>query len=639
MADDKGKLVYEDLEALYRRQATLWAGRNDHIDRMEQLRFMEVQPKVSQDLEPEDVRTAQPYMVVARMVPMLTANRPQIHIPPAADTIQKQKQSGLVENWSNAALRVLAEQTGEDVFERFTESLVAYGHGCMRVLYAPQLWAGMRTRGKNEKEEDYNKAIDEWSQGKPLPISWTWLDARNVFPMWRDDKLVAILEVDKREPFTLKAQHYNLADKKPELWKMGRYTSPEGGGLVQFMQLWTEDALIYAVETNIVHYEAHQYGRPPYVYRYGIATASRDRSKAGLSVLFPLEHLSLYCDRLLSQWATAIRIWAYPTLVAQLSENEQAAAGGEAPDAKQLTRDFRIAPGHVNVLYGDEKLQPFGPMGVGPDLPRMIELVMKLQERAGIADVLYGQEAWGQSGYAISQLIAAARTAFKPIKEHAESALEAVLRIIWDIVEYHCKQKVFVYGSSEKKGGSKGWIGIGPDDLQDYRQVQVTINPIMPTDEYARSSKALNERTAKVRSRRSTMEQIGIEDPDAEADRIIIEEWLERDDVKAWAAERIIRKAGIKLEEIQQLSPTQFVQALPTLPPAMQQALLMARAAGGRLGQQPGAGVAPVMGAPGVQAMPQPPTPQAASMLGPRTMPAGIATGQAPGVRRGAMGA
>ena len=118
---------------------------------------------------------------------------------------------------------------------------------------------------------------------------------------------------------------------------------------------------------------------------------------------------------------------------------------------------------------------------------------------------MYGANPGGDSGYAINQLIAAARMRFKPIVVHAERAIEQQLATLLDIVEYRIAQTLHVYSTGGSKSG--GWIGIGPDDLNGYRMIRVNLNPIMPTDAYARSSKVINEVNARLKSRRTGMER------------------------------------------------------------------------------------------------------------------------------------
>ena len=602
-----------------------YAERNTIMDEMDSLRFMEKDVHVPAEMESEIVRTPMAYQIVERTVGTLTTDDPQITVPPASEKAGEVERASKVERWAAAFLDEMPRQQGVDPLARFVECQVALGAGCMRVLYAPQLWRGFPKRDKkaNESDADYDKRAEDWKRGKPIPISWQHVDPRCVYPVWSETGLEAILEVDHRDVITLNAQRWN--QQQPDLLELSR--SKDHPGSVKFSQLWTANTFTYAVEGEVVHHKKHNYQRPPYVYAHGIATASRDNAKAGQSVLYPLRYLVPYLDRLLSQKATAVRLWCWPTPVVKLVDLP---TDGEGP------RTIEIAPGKTVTLFPGEELSWLTWVGNGPDADEMVSLVMNMAERAGLADVAYGQVT-GESGYAINQLLAATRMKWKPIVAHAERALEHILQATFDIIEYQVEQPLYIYNASQNK---TGWLSLGPDDLNGYRQVRVKLNPIMPTDSYAISSRVINEVSAGLRSKQSGMEEIGIEQPDEMDNQILMDKWKARPEVEAWLTEKMLERANIKLEQRQpQFSAEQMAQVFPTLPPALQQALTQGIApgvSGGGMAPAGMAGMGPqVMASPGVQAVPtvvQQGSTQATppQVLGRQTRPSGIATGKAP---------
>jgi len=333
---------------------------------------------------------------------------------------------------------------------------------------------------------------------------------------------------------------------------------------------------------------------------------------------------------------------------------------------------------------------------------------MSMVERAGLADSMYGTSA-GESGYAINQLIAAARMRFKPIVAHAERSLAAQVCTLWDIIEYQAKQTMYVYGGAR---GQRGWIGLSPDDLAGYRQVEIKLNPLMPTDTYARASQAINLKQAGIWSLQRAQEYTGVEQPDEEFRRILLDELKKEPAVRQVIVQEAAKRLGLKLAQ-GNLTPEKLQSSYPNMSPAGQQVVaqtmqqtapagqsaealgmqtapaalteedialvqqiaeamgvpvealaqeIIAMAqergmtvqdiirtlagqvlggpgvaptahvgGGGQLGRTPGNMGPQVMAAPGVQAVPPPPTP---THVGPVTRPSGIATGRAPGVKR-----
>jgi len=631
--------VYPDLASLEARLKTEWAGRDALIEEMRALRFMDKAPDVPAAYEAEVVRTPIAYQIVERIVGTLTADDPLITVPPPAETDKAQTQASRLEKGTMSILREIARQQGEDPLERFVECLVADGHGCMRMLYAPQIWHGMPRKKKGQNDEEYTDSIEEWKKGKPIPISWQWIDPLNVYPVWDEAGLAYVLESDKRDVATLNPRAWNVCDDLPELTDLTRADSNNETGMVTFQQLWTRDMLTYAVNGEVVHHQKHRYERPPYFYGFGISPSTTDRARRGLSVLYPLRNILPQFDRMLSQKATAVRVWCWPTPVLHIKSNQALLSqitNGQIQIESGVPRTIEIRPGQTVTLYEDEEIGFLTWQGNGPDADEMIALMQQMIQKAGLSDVMYGQSGSGDSGYLVNQLIAAARMKLKPIVTHAESAAEHMVQVLWDIVEDQIKQPLYAYTRQGKKGG---WEKLDPEDMSGYRQVQIKINPLLPTDTYARSSQAINELRADLRDPISAMEEIGIEQPDEMERRVLWNKIKQTQPIMEIVIRSVAERYGLRMQEQEQqaqgMSPEQLQAMLPNLPPGLQQ-MLMAQMMGGQQ-QAPGGGPA-VMAAPGVQAAPGPPVPQAGAgmmgQVGPQTRPAGIAMGRAPGAQR-----
>ncbi len=544
-----------------------WAERDELIEEMRSLRYMETSPDVPVAMEAELVRTPLAHQIVERMVGTLTADPMTITVPPADETEEAQERSSRVERFLLAAVDQLEKQGDEDTIERFIESLVADGHGCMRMVHAPQLWRGFPRRVKgSENEEDYNQRAEVWKKGRPLPIAWNWIDPLTVYPLFGEFGLEALLETADRDVLGLEQHEGKWNVERPDLYELSRLHEHHGSGVVKFQQLWTRAEVIYAVEGEVVHRQKNPYGRPPYAYSFGFASSSREPGKMGLSALWPIRHLVPQLDRLLSQKATAVRMWCWPTVVVRQNPQAQQLLGDET--GNPVMRSFEIAPGAVINLYANEDISFLTWTGNGPDADELIGLMTQFIERAGLSDAMYGSNPRGDSGYAINQLIAAARMRFKPVVTHAERAIEQQLATLLDIVEYRIKQPLHAFDN----GKAGGWLSISPDDLNGYRMVRVNLNPIMPTDAYARSSKVINEVNARLKSRRTGMEEIGIAQPDDEEKRILVEDWKQRPEVQQWLVQEAIKRAGLKLAK-GDMSMGQIQREWGEYPPALQQTL------------------------------------------------------------------
>jgi len=522
----------ETITELTKRLKSDWAPRDTVIRQMRELRFMETDLNFPDAVEPEVVRAPIGHQIVERMTGTLTADPITVTVPPASEKTKSKEQSSVMEKFALTALNHLERQSDTDVADRFVETLIADGHGCMRMLYAPQLKRRRPKKRESESPETYEGRVDGWRRGR-IPISWQWLDPLTVYPVWGELGLELILETDDRDVLTLDSRRWNV--DKPDLWQLSTLHHGDTGQ-VTFQQKWTPDTLTYAVDGEIVHTQKHRYGTVPYAYNVGLGAASKNPKYMGYSVLYPIRSLIPYLDRLLSQKGTAIRMWCWPTIVFKAAVK----SAGAEPEA--LIRQIDVDPGGQVAIYSDEDITFLTWKGNGPDLDEQIKLVMSMMERAGFGDTMYGQSS-GDSGYAISQLVAAARMRYKPIVAHAERSLEQQIATLYDIVEYQIHLPVYVF-SYKKKGG---WVKITPDDLLGYRQVKVKLNPLMPTDTYARSSQALNENRGGLRSTRSSMELIGIEQPDEMMREIRTDRWMNRPEIDTYMTQQAVKRLGLQL--------------------------------------------------------------------------------------------
>jgi len=623
-----------ELLALRKRLEQRWADRNTEMEFFRRMRFMEIEPRVPVAYDSTVVRTPKAHQIIERMTGTLTTNPVEITVPPAANTAKAQEQSSKMEKWTKLALEQLQKQAGEDNIERFVEHLLVDAHACWRLLYARNYWPRYPKREKGESGEDYDDRTEQWKKGQPLPISWSTVDPLQVFPMFSEMGLVCVLESDKRDVATLTPDQWQLTKKSPELWELIRGEA-QAQGQVEFTQVWYRDVRIYAVNGQIVDRQKHHYGAPPYIYGMGIGTTSRESGKMAVSVLYPLRYILPAFDTVLSQKLTACSLYGWPTPIWKASKDR---LGG---DGNLTESRMELVPGETMTLWPDEEIGFLEWKGSVPDLDELIGLLNSMVDQAGLAQVLFGIDPTGESGYRLNQLISAARTKFKPIISHTERALEQLIHALYDIVEFQIKEPVYLYSKGKAKG-TAGWIGLGPDDLNGYRQVEVKLSPIMPTDAYARSSMTINQVKSGLLDVRTALEDLGREQPEEIMDALLADEWKRDPQVKAVLIEEALKRMKLKIEKTKEIAVSELIQLLPSLPPAFQQAVMMVmQGAGGPGGGQPrmppaGTGLRPpptgVMAAPGVAAVPG--VPGAGGMVGRQVRPSGIAMGRAPGVMR-----
>ena len=253
-------------------------------------------------------------------------------------------------------------------------------------------------------------------------------------------------------------------------------------------------------------------------------------------------------DRLLTQKASAIRMYAWPTVMVTGGPYSIDQARAE------WTREIEIEPGGVLQLLPGEVVQFLSWPGAGPDIDRQITTILQMLQQVGISDPAMGVGA-GQSGYAMSQLIQATRMKFAPIQQHGEAAFEDQIQLLLDIVENVMPHPIYLYPD-----GERNLYRMGPSEIKGQRQVRVNLTPTMPSDRYANSSRVIAEYTSGLVSRRHGMEELGVDDPQAMELEILWDEIKRRPPILQIMEDMVKQSMGLEMLE-QQGGPEQAMGA------------------------------------------------------------------------------
>jgi hypothetical protein len=620
-------VVKENLLGIRTRLEGFWEGRDRNIEEVRNLRWnLNQMEPLGTELEPEEVVTPIADQIIERVTNTLVTDDPQIIVPPINSGDTALANASKLERVTQTILKSIRTSKGEDPIARFIECLVADGHGCLRVQHSPHAWAGFPRRQPGQDLKEYNNEANDWKRGRPLPISISWVDPLTVYPRFDELGLAAIMEVGQREVADLEAsaRKWKNGDAEPNLDELSRlYKDSEGE--VEFVQYWTRRQLTYMVNGQVVHREPNKFGRPPYIYQTGISPASKDPALMGISILYPIRKLLPQFEKLLSQQATSVRTWAWMTWALTMSAASPLGDNGQP-------RDVALRPGGVVTLYPGEVLSPLVHPGTGPGIDRMIAMLDSMIQRAGLADAALGASA-GESGYAINQLISAARMKLKPISQHGETGIEELIRLVWDIIEYWIKTPVYVF---REEGKSGTWLSLSPEDLKGYRQVDVKLNPVMPTDEYARTSMAINQVQAGIISLAKAREVCGYQQGDELEEQVLLEEAKRQPELHQWMVQEALRRLGADL--VQRQAKATDMSVVPQMPQAAQGAITQFLQTGG--GNPPAStpaaqGISPA-GAAGATPgpTPLPPTQPGMGSVGPNVPPVAgnVQGGGLPGV-------
>ena len=528
--------------------------RNARIERLRRLRHMETPVDIppAYRSSAREVRTPLAREQLKRVIGSLTANRPLVHVPPAEPTEAARDGADLRARWTNAALRRMDSEAARDVFGMLVDAMVADGAGVLKLLYAPDRWAGYprRSAHSDQSADAFLQRAERFKKSARFPLAWRDVDVTTFYPLEGEDGLEACLEIAERPRHLVQRRYGLITDKRsgrlvPPGGDAQSESGPVGAPLVgarptaRVVEYWDDEYFAYLVDGHLVRRGRHGYGAIPYVHAYGDQTPSRDPAKAGVSMLASMEYLVPLLDQLLTMKQNALFLYAYPTpKITNFSPIDPSLNN----DGRPRALDFQ--PGQILPLYAGEDLTFLQWQGTPPDLDELIAQTRAMIDQAGAPSVLFGVPPEGNaSGYLLNQLINTARVSFQQVARHAEQALERVVQLMWRLVETRIGETVFVFEAKD----DHGWIGLGPQDIDGYHAVRVRLDPLGPADDVAQGTLAASLVGARLASRRWAMrEKLGIEDAETVEDEILQDELIDAPEVRSAIVREALAQAGLR---------------------------------------------------------------------------------------------
>ena len=545
------------LRELEEQLLTEFSDRNARIERLRRLRHMETPVDIppAYRTSAREVRTPLAREQLKRVIGSLTANRPLVHVPPAEPTEAARAGADLRARWTNAALRRMDSEAARDVFGMLIDAMVADGAGVLKLLYAPDRWAGYprRSTDADESAETFLQRAERFKKSARFPLAWRDVDVTTFYPLEGEDGLEACLEIAERPRHLVQRRYGLITDKRsghlvaaggdaePTVNSTAQPEAPNAAprATARVVEYWDDEYFAYLVDGHLVRRGRHGYGAIPYVHAYGDQTPSRDPAKAGVSMLASMEYLVPLLDQLLTMKQNALFLYAYPTpKITNFSPIDPSLNN----DGRPRALDFR--PGEILPLYQGEDLTFLQWQGTPPDLDELIAQTRAMIDQAGAPSVLFGIPPDGNaSGYLLNQLINTARVSFQQVARHAEQALERIVQLMWRLVETRIGETVFVFEAED----DHGWIGLGPQDIDGYHAVRVRLDPLGPADDVAQGTLAASLVGARLASRRWAMrEKLGIEDAETVEDEILLDELIDAPEIRSAIVREALGQAGLR---------------------------------------------------------------------------------------------
>ena len=234
----------------------------------------------------------------------------------------------------------------------------------------------------------------------------------------------------------------------------------------------------------------------------------------------PIADLNLYLDSLLSQAGNVIKRYSNPTVIDESS-------GQSVQDIRQAIQ----ADGGIIPVRRNGSIRLLNWEGQPPDIQAQFQRVMSaIYDLSGKPPTAYGQIMSNQSGVATNMSLSPATTTTEEKQGIVGAALmqlnEAILRLN---EKFMGGQEIEVRASAAQRPGTQSWrfydIKIMGDEIGGWYKNRIkwpsalrTDDPIYVQNELAKSKADASNPPAQ--SMYTTMENLGVEDVEAEMDRI-----------------------------------------------------------------------------------------------------------------------
>ena len=460
---------------------------------------------------------------IKRIVSSVNSRPPRCSVIPAnplSDT--EQLNTELREKWTEQALHEAGiTSSGVNAHEQNIDACFGDGAAWCKLLYDRHRWeavwdvpdtmdywldsqdntlatpdtpANRLTKGKKPKTaEQYLTDRETAKKAAGVPFRLINVDVNTIFPLWRGDDLVSVIESVERPvielmdtyqvtpPGNLRNVVYGPGVNRDEATQYGetaRFLTYTDAQWICYLVVWQAGG-----EAEIVRTVKHGYGFVPYFFAPGYMFSYWRGRKVGWGIAQDWVKLARYRQFL---WNLVVNIAAQtagtPIAHTRPEGGEPMIGETDLPKGEvqlwQLNGLYEAAPGE------DFKAIPLP--GVPEPLKELLTIINNMIDKLQTPRVnAIGTDMSG-AGFAYAQIFAEIKVSYDVYVKHLEQMYVQVTRALWRLMREQVQEKVYVHytPSNPKSHGAKSeWLGAGPEDLSDGVGVKWIINADPPTAE------------------------------------------------------------------------------------------------------------------------------------------------------------
>jgi len=429
-----------------------------------------------------EVRNAFVWDMTQRMTAATIKNFPRVEAIADDITQEGERRASKKERHSGGALKRAAMEAGthQDPFARATWAQYGSGMGVDNWIYRPDRWGPWPARN-GASPSKYQETVRRWKMAH-FPFMWRAIDPLCYNPLYGDEGKYFVAEISQRALPDLE-NRFGEEDVKSvaQLLESG-IQGPEGGsamgGTVEFQELWTFGYIYYRIRGKTIYKVPNPCPFLPYYESRGITTEANIPGQDSLPLTYALLKFAPLLDTMFTVIAEGFMIAGIPTPFLKPDKDSPALLYDQ--HGQPIQQD--IALGQINPVAGDIS------MPLSQAMPNMLNdslrAILNLAEATMLPPALRGQGIGSDwSGYLANTVLHTVLTLLATPLRSREMALAQMIRDYWWTIQHRLGTEVWVW--QRQRSGRGKWAPLGPEDIQDFYEVDVHMRPSLPKDEAA----------------------------------------------------------------------------------------------------------------------------------------------------------
>lgn len=509
---------------------------------------------------------------INRVVATMAKHDPDLHIIPGRPSDTGWERATRLEHWTWETIKVAATRIqGRNALYGAWDAILADGAAWCKLVYVRDTWeerfgislkkyrsdaADKAKASGGDVETALSAAESMWDEDTETakkragpPFTMECCDVASVYPIFDGGKLAEMIEVTYRPRISTLKQY------APELIRghLGQGLSKDeannqSASTVEVIEHWDDTTATYLLmeggnSGRIIRQFKHGYGRVPYFVAMGRSNNEWRGRKVGHGVAHNKRWLSELRSLLLTLMVQDSIRYASPPVGWEHADTAQPLVGKDGVPVEMKER--KISLNRILEMQPGDRLAVFPTQSISPSVMGGLNYISHLEE--GLDTPHSSQEVGGAmagAGFAISQVMAAAKTKQDPFIQSMQQMLTEIIQFMWHLTRTKVKEKVWV-SSTEGTGAMMRtqWLGVGEDDLKSIVGLKVVFDPEDESTKLVKIRALVEMMKAGLMGRDQAMESLGM-NPDEVRLSITLDAMREEEWYKALRSQQVLQTLG-----------------------------------------------------------------------------------------------